>query len=394
MLSLLTERYISLITSLDIVHKRYFFNKIDFKDKMIGILGARGVGKTTFLLQYLKESALPVSKKLYISADSIEMSNVSLFELAKEFSSKGGKLLVIDEIHKYPNFQQHLKQIFDFLDLKIIFSGSSALSLENAKSDLSRRAVLYRVKGLSFREFLELKTGEAFKSYTLAEIMENHTDIAYEILKSIKPLEYFDEYIKKGCYPFYFENPNTYYKKLEEIINDVIESDLPVLFKIDVTNIVKLKKLVKLICISEPNELNISSLAKKVGINRQTLYYYINYMTLGNIFNVLRASTRCDAIFSKPEKIYLNNTNLNYCCCERQQIGTVRETFLVSQLNNLYEFLYQKKGDLLVDNRYLIEVGGKNKNFRQVKDEGYLALDGLESGYGKKIPLYLFGFLY
>ncbi len=172
-----------------------------------------------------------------------------MFELAKEFSSRGGKLLVIDEIHKYPNFQQHLKQIFDFLDLKIICSGSSALSLENAKSDLSRRAVLYRIKGLSFREFLELNTGRAFKSYSLAEIIDNHTDIAYEILKNIKPLEHFYEYIKKGFYPFYFENPNTYYKKLEETINVVIESDLPVLFKIEVTNIIKLKKLIKLICI-------------------------------------------------------------------------------------------------------------------------------------------------
>ncbi|BAI80356.1 conserved hypothetical protein [Deferribacter desulfuricans SSM1] len=394
MLNFFTERFALLLTGLNIQYKRYFFHKIDFNDKLIGILGARGVGKTTFLLQYLKEIDVPINKKLYISADSIEMSNLSLFELAKEFAAKGGKVLAIDEIHKYPDFVAHLKEIYDLLDIKVLFSGSSALRLEHAKADLSRRAVLYRINGLSFREFLELKTGKQFRSFSLKDILENHMEITYEILKSIKPLEYFKEYLQYGFYPFYFENPNTYYKKLEETINVVIESDLPILFKIDPKNIVKLKKLVKLICFSEPYELNLSKLAQKIEVNRHTLYRYIEYLNSGNILTSLKPDVKGDAIFTKPEKIYLNNTNLNYCYCEEQKIGTIRETFVVSQLRNFYDLSYPKKGDILINNQYLIEIGGRNKDFSQIAGSGYLFVDDIEVGYGRKVPLWLIGFLY
>jgi len=169
-----SERFVLLLTSLNIQYKRYFFHKIDFNDKLIGILGAKGVGKTTFLLQSLKDIDIPLNKKLYLSADSIEMSNLSLFELAKEFAAKGGEVLAIDEIHKYPDFAGHLKEIYDLLDIKVLFSGSSALRLEHAKTDLSRRAVLYKINGLSFREFLELKTSRQFRSFSLKDILENH----------------------------------------------------------------------------------------------------------------------------------------------------------------------------------------------------------------------------
>ncbi|KAA0259354.1 ATP-binding protein [Deferribacter autotrophicus] len=394
MLNFLTERFVLLLTSLNIQYKRYFFHEIDFNDKLIGILGARGVGKTTFLLQYLKEIDIPLNKKLYISADSIEMSNLSLFELAKEFAAKGGKVLAIDEIHKYSDFAGHLKEIYDLLDIKVLFSGLSALRLEHAKADLSRRAVLYRINGLSFREFLELKTGKQFRSFSLKDVLENHMEIAYEILKSIKPLEYFKEYLQYGFYPFYFENPNTYYKKLEETINVVIESDLPLLFKIDPKNIVKLKKLVKLICFSKPYELNLSKLAQKIEINRHTLYRYIEYLNSGNILTSLKPKVKGDAIFTKPEKIYLNNTNLNYCYCKEQKIGTIRETFVVSQLRNFYDLSYPKKGDILINNQYLVEIGGKNKDFSQIEGSGYLFVDDIEVGYGRKVPLWLIGFLY
>jgi predicted AAA+ superfamily ATPase len=393
-LDYLTGRFITLISNFNIEYRRYFFDLVDFNDKLIGILGPRGVGKTTFLLQYLKDLDLPISKKLYFSADSIETSDASLFEIADIFAKNDGEILVIDEIHKYPNFEKELKQIYDYLPLKVIFSGSSAVTLENSKSDLSRRAVLYRIKGLSFREFLELKTNKKFKTFKIEEIVNNHTDIVYEILQEIKPFKFFKEYLQKGFYPFYFENPNTYYKKLEETINVVIESDLPFVFGIDTKNTIKLKKLVKLVCESEPFEINITKLAQKMEIDRSTLYQYINYLNLGNILNILKSKTRGDSIFAKPEKIYLHNTNLNYCYCEEQKIGTIRETFIVSQLIYFYDLKYPRKGDLIVDKKYTFEIGGKNKDFSQIKENGFLILDDIESGNRRKIPLWLFGFLY
>jgi len=377
-------------------YKRYFFYTIDFTDKMIGILGSRGVGKTTVIIQYLNSLNIEKSKKLYFSADSIMMSSVSLYDIADKFSKSGGKVLAIDEIHKYKDFEKELKEIYDFLDLKIIFSGSSALQLEHKKADLSRRAVLYRVKGLSFREFLELKLGVCFRSYTLNEILKNHIEIADEITNKIKPFEYFKEYLQYGYFPYYFENKQTYRIKLEETVNTVIESDLPIIFNIEPQSIQKLKQLVNLICSSKPYELNITSLSKKIGINRNTLYQYIYYLNMGSIFSSLRAKAKGDNIFSKPQKLYLNNPNLSFSYCESNEVGTIREQFFLNMLAQGHNILYPKYGDFLVDDIYTFEIGGKNKNFGQIKDikNSFVVSDDIEIGFSKKIPLWAFGFLY
>ena len=210
MLTVFKNRFYNLLNNLNISYKRYLFNKIDFSEKLIGVIGARGVGKTTLLLQYLKESSLPLNKKLYISAEFLEYSSLKLFDFAEEFEKKGGELLVIDEIHKYPNFEQELKLIYDTLNLKTIFTGSSAIKLEHSKGDLSRRAVIYKMNCLSFREFIELKTGKEFNSFGLEEILQEHTQIAFEIISKVKPFEFFEEYLKFGAYPFYFENKTNY----------------------------------------------------------------------------------------------------------------------------------------------------------------------------------------
>ena len=397
LLILLKERFATLLANTKIEYKRYFFNKVDFNDKLVGILGARGVGKTTFLLQYLKGNSLSMTEKLYVSADTIELSDVSLYEFAEFFEDAGGKLLVIDEIHKYPDFEQHLKQIYDFLGIKVVFSGSSAVILEHARTDLSRRAVIYRVNGLSFREFLELKTGERFENYSLDEILNYHEDIAYGILEKISPFKFWNEFLKKGFYPFYFENPSTYFAKLEETINAVIEADIPVIFNVSSENIRKLKGLVKLICTSEPYELNVTKLSQKIGINRNTLYRYLDYLHKGNIIFILKSIQKGDKIFVKPDKLYLNNTNLNFCFCNEQHIGTIRETFAVSMLREHFRMEYPKFGDLFVDGKYFFEIGGKNKDFSQFKGNRknkFLLIDGIKAGSGNKIPLWLLGFLY
>lgn len=377
-------------------YKRYFYHTINFNDKMVGVLGSRGVGKTTVIIQYLNSLDLPQNKKLYFSADSIITSSVSLYDIADEFSKSGGVVLAIDEIHKYKDFEKELKEIYDFLDLKVIFSGSSALQLEHKKADLSRRAVLYRVKGLSFREFLELKLDSKFQSYSLEDILTNHTNITNEITSKIKPFEYFKEYLQYGYYPYYFENNETYSIKLEETLNTVIESDLPIIFNIEPQNIQKLKQLVNLICSSKPYELNITNLSKKIGINRNTLYQYIHYLTMGNIFASIKAKVKGDNIFSKPQKLYLNNPNLSFSYCQSNEVGTIREQFFLNMLSQRYDVSYPKSGDFLVEEKYTFEIGGKNKSFEQIKDieNSFVVKDDIDVGFKNSIPLWLFGFLY
>jgi predicted AAA+ superfamily ATPase len=381
---------------LDIKYKRYFFEKISFNDNLIGIIGPRGIGKTTFLLQYLNELNLANFEKLYFSVDSIISSGISLFDIAEEFSLRGGKVLVIDEIHKYINFEIELKEIYDFLDIKVIFSGSSAIVLKHKKADLSRRAVLHRVKGLSYREFLELSLNKKFPKFSMDDILSNHIDIAASLAKEFKPLQYFKEYLQSGYYPFYFENKDTFYLKLEEVINNVVESDLPFIFNIEPKNITKLKQLILLICNSTPYELNLSSLSKKIGVDRKTLYLYIHYLSLGDIFNKINQVAKRDGIFNKPAKLLLNNPNLHYAYCNNINNGSIRESFFINQLDKEYDIKYSKIGDFLVEDKYIFEVGGKNKSFNQIKDieNSFVVADDVEIGFGNKIPLWLFGFLY
>ncbi len=396
MLNTLRNTFLKQLSNTSLKFKRHLHDSLDMDDKLIGILGSRGVGKTTFILQYLKELDIALEKKLYFSVDHFYALNYSLYEIAEEFSKFGGEVLAIDEIHKYPNFAAELKSIYDTFDLKVIFSGSSAIALENSKVDLSRRAVLYKIRGLSFREFLEFQTGEKFSSYTLEEILQNHTQIAYEINEKIKPFEYFSNYLEYGYYPFYKQNINLYSQKLTEVLNIVLESDLPLVFKIDPSNINKLKKLLAMLCQSKPYELNISKLSQKIELNRATLYNYLNYLEAGHLTTMIRQHSRGESIFSKPEKLYLNNTNLSFAYCENSDIGTTREIFFTNQLSQSHSINYSKIGDFLIDNKYLFEIGGKNKSFKQIKDivNSFVAADDIEVGFGNKVPLWLFGFLY
>jgi len=375
-------------------YKRYIHNEVNFSHKLIGIVGARGVGKTTFLLQYLKEHPLSISKKLYFSVDALDID--SLFDVAYSFSKQGGELLIIDEIHKYPNFEKELKKIYDMLDLKVIFSGSSAISLDHSKGDLSRRVVLYHVKGLSFREFIEIKKGITLKNYSLEDILESHEEIAFEILKEIKPFEYWMEYIRSGYYPFYFEGSDVYPLRLKDTINTVIEVDIPSLFPIEYEKIINLKKLVRLVCESKPFKINIKSLASRIGISDyQTLYRYMEYLQRGKILSLIRPKAKGDTIFTKPQKLYLSNTNLHYAYCQTLEIGTVREVFFMSMFES-ERLEVSKEGDFLLDSKYTFEVGGKKKSFNQIKDmrNSFVVSDDIEIGNGNKIPLWLFGFMY
>ncbi|MDM8561342.1 AAA family ATPase [Candidatus Parabeggiatoa sp. HSG14] len=269
-------------------YQRSILKKIDFSQKMIALVGAKGVGKTTLLHQYMAELNFGLKDVLYISLDNPIINDYKLLDIAESFYQRGGKILIVDEIHYQPGFERDLKTIYDFFDIKVIFSGSSAIALD--KADLSRRVVIYKVPILSFREFLELKGQHSFQSYPITDILENQIEITARILSLIKPLQYFEDYLNYGAYPFFIEGEGVFILKLTEAINKVIESDLPLIHHIDTKNITRLKKLLVKLCESPPGELNMSSLSRDTGINIRTLYHYIDALDAGELIRTIRAN--------------------------------------------------------------------------------------------------------
>ena len=391
-LSKLSKRFLSQKSS---NFRRFLYEEIDFKASIIGIKGGRGSGKTTLLHQYAKNSKLKSSQILYISCDHPAMIGQNLYEIADEFSSYGGKLLILDEIHKIDNFASHIKAMYDFTDLQVLFSGSSAMKIEHELGDLSRRALLYDMPVLSFREFLALKKIANFPSYSLEEILENHEDIAVEISEQIKPLALFQEYLEYGAYPFFKEDERSYHNRLWEVVNTTIDSDLASLFKINSDKLDTLKKVLYMLCCTSPYKINKAKLSGEAGVVWATLSKYLDYMQKGSLVHLVRGS-RGHKTVQIPNKILLNNPNLFAILCAKPDIGALRESFFVSQLQTKHQVHYHHQGDFLLDDKIVIEVGGKSKDGKQIEglDNAYLALDDMEFGYGNAVPLWLFGFLY
>jgi len=380
-------------------YKRYLHQTIDFDSQMIGIVGARGVGKTTLLLQHLQElkNTFEPYKSLYFSYDYPSNINIKLINLAEDFSKIGGQVLIVDEIHKYKDFALDLKAVYDFYPkLKVIFTGSCATSIYNSQADLSRRVVLYSMNGMSYREFLELKLDIRLPVYSLEEILSNSVNIVNGLEEKFLPLEYFEEYLTYGYYPFYFKDKNQYLRQLTAVINQTIDIDLVNLGLVKQSFTNKLKKLLLIISESQPFELNITKVSANVEVSRNTLYAYLHHLDQGGLLNIVASSKKGLSKLSKPEKLYLNNTNLFYTFASVPNIGTIRETFFTSQLKHLYTLEVPAKGDFIVDKKYTFEVGGESKTFSQIKelDNAYLVIDTDSTENAHKIPLWLFGFLY
>ncbi|MFW6307070.1 MAG: ATP-binding protein [Campylobacterales bacterium] len=377
-------------------YRRFLFDKIDFDERLIGVLGSRGVGKTTLLLQYL-HTIYKDKSTLYIMADHPLVVELGLFAIADEFQKKGGEVLIIDEIHKIKNFEIDLKLIFDsFFSLSVVFTGSSAVAIDNAKADLSRRAIIHRLPVLSFREFLEFETQKSFEPIPLDSILKNHTLLATDILSKTKPLAHFEKYLAKGAYPFYKTSKSSYIQKLLSASMQILETDLPMIYSIDHDKINSLKKMMIMLCQSEPYDINISKLCGAVGLNQRTLYKYIGILQASGLIRVLGAKSSGVSIISKPEKLYLDNTNLFSIFCENPKKGTLRETFFASSVAYSHKINYPKSGDFILDEKYVFEIGGRDKNFKQLKGikDSYVVADDIEIGVDDKIPLWLFGFMY
>lgn len=377
--------------------QRYLLNEIDLNNRLIAIKGARGSGKTTLLLQ-LAKLQLNVNNTLYVSLDHIYFFDNKLYNLAKEFVNFGGTHLLLDEVHKYPNWSRELKLIYDnFPNLSVIFTSSSILEIYKSESDLSRRAVSYDLKELSFREFIALETGVELEKYSFQDIMENHNSIATQLLDQIKPLPLFAKYLKMGAYPYFKENEENYNQKLANTINLIIEVDINAVEDLNYETLVKLKKLLISIASSAPFTPNVTKLSEIVGVSRNTLIQAIKILNRAGLVNELYKDTSGIGVLTKPEKLFLNNTNLMYVLAkENINIGNVRETFFLNQFIGIHEINLSEKADFIIDKKFTFEIGGKNKTKKQIAAilDAFVAKDGIEIGFSNQIPVWIFGFMY
>jgi len=388
----------NILRTIDNSFRRYLHSIINWDQRMIGIKGPRGSGKTTLILQYMKYDLKELAPRaLYITADHTWFYNHTLLDTAMDWYRQGGRILLIDEVHKYPQWSRELKNIYDGLpEMRVVFSASSALDIYRGEADLSRRAISYSLAGLSFREYLTFAQGVAFDPLTIEDIRSRHRDFSLSVLEKLQPLPVFRKYLKNGYLPIIAEGEAEYLPKLEQVINAIVDTDLAYIASYNAGTAVKVKRLLGVIAESVPFKPNISELARKIDIHRESVYEYIYQLRDARLLNILSADGKGISRLQKPDKIYLENTNLAYAIRPSPEQGNIRETFLLNQLINTgAEVSAPKIGDF-VSSGITIEVGGKSKNAGQVKElESYLeAADDIETGLGTKVPLWLFGFLY
>lgn len=380
--------------------KRYLYTQINWKAAGLCIVGDRGVGKTTMVCQNLLETYKTPSRALYISADHVSVLSYGLVNIAKAFFAEGGEALYIDEVHKYPEWSVEIKNLLDtYKGRQIIFSASSSLDLNKSKGDLSRRVVYHRLLGLSFREYLSLAHNIHLPTLTMEEVIRDHVTIVSDF-GSIPLLQYFKEYILHGYYPFFMEGLQDYSAKLTNVIEKVLFEDVAVVYNLRQTTLPILKRILWLVATSNGLIPNIDKMSKNLGISRELVYNCLEYLSSSGLLNEVFASGKGNNLIRKPAKIYLNNSNIlnaiNGTLKLETDVGGIRETFFVNQVGCNHKVSLYDKGDFLINDRWIVEIGGKNKNDYQIREEkeAYLVLDDLKIGFGRKIPLYLFGFLY
>lgn len=393
----LYRSYYRKVNSVSTKFTRYLYRRINWSDRLIGIKGARGVGKTTLLLQHIKEDFPDRDKALYVSLDNLWFTTHSLADLAEYHYTHGGTHLFLDEVHHYPQWQTALKNLHDdYPDLHLIYTGSSMLEIDSSQGDLSRRQVVYHLAGMSFREFLELEGELTMAPVTLEELLAKHMEIASRITADIKILPLFEKYLKKGYYPFYKDTHEGYDFRLQEVIRQIIESDLPAVEDVQYVTIQKVKKMLMILAERVPYTPKMSELYKELDTNREQGLKMLYALERGGLLSLLTTEIKNYRSLSRPDKIYLNNANLMYALSPRVDVGNLRETFFLNQVSACCEVLLPPKGDFYVNHKYLFEVGGRTKTFEQIKDipDSFLAIDAIETGHHNRIPLWVFGLLY
>ncbi|MDR0687859.1 MAG: AAA family ATPase [Prevotellaceae bacterium] len=378
---------------------RYLMPQVHWEDRLSGIIGARGTGKTTLMLQYIKQN-LDTAKAFYVSLDNLYFANNRLVDLAYKLWQEGIVYLFIDEVHKYPynTWAQELKNIYDsYPEVHTVFSGSSILKIYEGNADLSRRAVEYELFGLSFREFLSFEGIKNVQAVSLEDLLKRHVEIASDVTNGIKIMPLFRKYLQSGYFPYYKEGVHSYKRKLVNTVNAVLETDLPATENIEFASVQKLKRLLGIIAGLAPFAPNMSQLGSYVDIQRSNLPKSLLLLERARMLGLLRASGKNLSPLSKPAKIYLDNPNLAFALGnENTNIGNLRETFFYNQLRTVSSVTDAPKGDFTVNGQFIFEVGGKSKSFAQIADipDSFLAIDEVEVGIGNRIPLWMFGLLY
>ena len=393
----LYDNYHRKIAKISLDFKRYLYSKINWNARMIGIKGARGVGKTTLLLQHILDNYKDLDQTLYVSLDDLWFTTHKLMDLVDWADRHGITRLYLDEVHRYREWSETLKNIYDsYPDMGIVYTSSSLLAMDNAKVDLSRRQTLYMLYGMSFREYLAFENAVDISPLSMDELLHDHVRYAMQMMKDIKIAPVFESYLDHGYYPFYREVGDDFHMRLREVLSVVMDTDVPAVENVSFDTVQKIKRLLMIICEHVPFEPNMSELWKQLSTNNELGLRMLYSLDRAQILTLLTAKAKSYKYLYKPGKILLNNTNLMHVLCPVVEKGNERETFFLSQMIVAHDVKMPQKGDFLVDDQYLFEVGGKGKTFDQIKDlpQSYLAVDDMDVGLTNRIPLWMFGLLY
>lgn len=385
------------IGHVNLTFSRYLLSGIDWNDRLIGIKGARGVGKTTLLLQHIRQSFDSFDAVLYVSMDNMWFETHSLTDLVEYHYTHGGTHVFLDEIHYLPYWQTIVKNLYDeYPNLHVVYTGSCMLQIAAREGDLSRRQCMYTLHGLSFREFLLLEGVRVGNAITLEDLLQKHQSIAMDICSKQQILPLFAQYLEHGYYPFYLQQESGFADRLQSVVRQVIEGDLPVTADTSYATIQKVKKMMQILAERVPYIPKMAELYRELETTRDNGLKMLHLLERADLISLYTSEPKSMRALSKPDKIYLENTNLMYALTPHIDRGTLRETFFFNQLRQTQEVLLPKQGDFEVNRTYTFEVGGKNKTFEQIKDipNSYLAVDDIEIGVRNRIPLWMFGLMY